>query len=72
MSQMQPNPNGLNAMQLTLLRLFNRPMTEQETEQLRDLLTAYYADQLLANVEKDVIDRGITEATYEQLRQGRP
>lgn len=71
MSQPEAQPTGLNEMQLTLLRLFNRPMSEQETAQLRDLLTPYYSDQLLESVDHDVRTRGITEADYEALRQGK-
>ena len=71
MSQIQPNQTGLNEMQLTLLRMFNRPMSNQEIGQLRDLLTGHYSDQLLTNVDRVVGERGITEADYEQLRQGK-
>ena len=56
-------------MQLTLLRMFSRPMSEEETLQLRDLLTNYYSEKLLANVDQVVADRDITEADYEKLRQ---
>lgn len=59
-------------MQLTLLRMFNRPMSKQEIVQLRDLLTSHYSDQLLADVDRVVSERGITEADYDQLRQGKP
>ena len=70
MSQSQTQPTGLNEVQLTLLRLFNRPMSEQDIIRLRDQLTTYYADQLLSSVDSDVIERNITEVEYERLRQG--
>ena len=70
MSHLQAQPTGLNDLQMTLLRLFNRPMSERETIQLRDLLTAYYTDQLLNSVDNDVRERGITEADYERFRRG--
>lgn len=70
MGMTQPQQTGLNEMQLTLLRLFNRPMSEQEITVLRDKLTAFYSDMLLANVEQTVQERGIVAADYEPLRQG--
>ncbi|MEZ0486037.1 hypothetical protein [Fibrella aquatica] len=70
MSHIQPHQTGLNEMQLTLLRMFNRPMSDQEIVQLRDLLTSHYSDQLLANVDQVVSERSITEADYDRLRQG--
>lgn len=70
MSQFHTQPTGLNDIQLTLLRLFSRPMSEQETIQLRDLLTAYYAEKLLDNVEQVVEQKGITPADYDRIRQG--
>lgn len=68
---MQPTAAGLNDMQITLLRMFNRPMNEQEIVDLRDLLTTYYSDKLLTSVEQDVNEKGITDADYEPLRQGK-
>jgi hypothetical protein len=68
MSQPQAQQSGLNEIQLTLLRLFSRPMNEQETHQLRDLLTSFYSEQLLTNVDEVVQERGITEVDYERLR----
>jgi hypothetical protein len=65
MSQPQTQQIGLNEIQLTLLRLFNRPMDGQETHQLRDLLTSFYTEQLLTNVDEVVQERSITEAAYE-------
>jgi len=69
MSEMQSPQNGLNEVQLALLRMFNRPMNEAEVEQVRDLLTDFYSEKLLAEVDKVVAEKGITEADYEKLRQ---
>lgn len=38
MGEMQSPQNGLNEVQLALLRMFNRPMSEAEVGQVRDLL----------------------------------
>lgn len=69
MSEMQSPQNGLNEVQLALLRMFNRPMSESEVLQVRDLLTDFYSEKLLDEVDKVVAEKGITESDYEKLRQ---
>lgn len=49
--------------------MFNRPMSEAEVGQVRDLLTDFYSEKLLAEVDKVVAEKGITEADYDKLRQ---
>lgn len=60
---------GLNDIQLTLLRLFNRKMSEEETVELRDMLFNFYSDKLLNEVDKVVKEKKITERDYELLRK---
>lgn len=59
---------GLNDIQLTLLRLFNRKMSREETVELRDMLFNFYSDKLFDEVDKVVEQKNITEQDYEKLR----
>lgn len=49
----------LNPVQISLLRLFNRPMPEKETLEIRNLLVDHYSEIL-----KDKITRAIAEKGY--------
>ena len=68
MSNTQPPFNRLNEVQLTLLKMFNHGMSEEETLNIKDLLTSYYSQKLLNEVDAIVIQKNITEADYERLR----
>jgi len=46
MTIVQKSHTELNPIQVSLLRLFNHPMSEKETLELKKLLTDYYADKL--------------------------
>ena len=59
---------GLNDVQIGLLRMFNRPMSIEESAEIRDLLTQHYANKLFDEVDRVVAEKGITEADYENLR----
>jgi hypothetical protein len=59
---------GLNDVQVGLLRMFNRPMSIQESIEIRDLLSQHYANKLFDEVDRVVTEKGITEADYEKLR----
>ena len=58
----------LNATQMMLLRLFSRPMTTESTEAIRKLLMDYYDKMLQEEVEKAIVEKGITDADYEALK----
>ena len=62
------NNTGLNEVQVGLLRMFNRPMSQEESIEIRDLLSQHYANKLFDEVDRVVAEKGITEADYEQLR----
>ncbi|QDK83001.1 hypothetical protein EXU85_32095 [Spirosoma sp. KCTC 42546] len=64
---MQPS-TGLNDVQLSLLRLFNRQMSYEESVEIRNLLAKHYAEKLFAEVDKVVVEKNITEVDYEKLR----
>jgi hypothetical protein len=59
---------GLNDVQIGLLRMFNRPMSIEESVEIRDLLTQHYANKLFDEVDRVVAEKGITEADYDNLR----
>lgn len=46
------NRGGLNDVQLSLLRLFNREMSYEESIEIRDLLSRHYSAKLKAEVGK--------------------
>ena len=62
------NYSGLNEVQIGLLRMFNRPMSQEESVEIRDLLSKHYANKLFDEVDKVVAEKGITKADYEKLR----
>ncbi|GAB3505444.1 hypothetical protein GCM10027341_37090 [Spirosoma knui] len=60
--------SGLNDVQLSLLRMFNRQMSYEESVEIRDLLAKHYAEKLFDEVDSVVARKNITEADYETLR----
>jgi hypothetical protein len=48
----------LNPVQVSLLRLFNRPMTEKETIEIRNLLVDHYSEILEQEVTKAIEEKG--------------
>jgi hypothetical protein len=63
----QTAPKILNATQLMLLKLFNRDMSEQETEDIRNLLLNYLNEKLQAQLEKDIIAKNISQADLDKV-----
>jgi hypothetical protein len=59
---------GLNEVQLSLLRMFNRKMSYEESIEIKDLLSKHYAQRLFDEVDRVVAEKGITESDYEKLR----
>ena len=57
----------LNPIQVSLLRLFNRPMQEQETLQLKKLLVSHYSELLNDELEKVVADKGYTQQDFDEM-----
>jgi hypothetical protein len=68
MSNRQLAPaNGLNEVQLTLLRLFNRQMKEEEVIEIQDLLVNHLSQKLHIQVEKDIEQKGITRKDFDRI-----
>lgn len=59
---------GLNEVQISLLRMFNRPMSREESVEIRDLLTHHYSQKLLDEVDRVVPEKRISEVDYENIR----
>jgi hypothetical protein len=60
---------GLNKTQMMLLRMFDRPMSDTESEELRDYINAFYKDKLDAQVQFDIQKKGITQKDYKDLER---
>jgi hypothetical protein len=58
----QTQPRTLNAVQLMLLRLFNRNLSEQQTADIQTLLLNYLNEQLQLQLDLDIAQKGITQA----------
>lgn len=62
--------NQFNDVQISLLRLLDRPITEQEVVEIKDLLVSYFDKKLKTQIEFDITEKGINEADFEALRKG--
>jgi hypothetical protein len=60
---------GLNKTQMMLLRMFDRPMSDTESEELRDYINAFYKNRLDAQVQFDIQIKGITQKDYQELEK---
>lgn len=60
-------PTRLNPVQVSLLRLFNRPMSEKETLEIRNLLVAHYSEILKEEVEKAIKEKGYAQEDLDNL-----
>ena len=52
---------GLNEVQRSLLRVFDRPMSNQESVDLQTHIMQFYREQLDSQVMKDIQRKGITD-----------
>ncbi len=57
----------LNPIQVSLLRLFNRPMSETETLELKKILVDHYSGQLEDELSKVVAEKGYTQADFDNM-----
>ena len=57
----------LNPLQVSLLRLFNRPMADEETLELKRLLVKHYSAMLKKEVSKVVVEKGYTRQDFEDM-----
>jgi hypothetical protein len=57
----------LNEVQMMLLRLFSRPMSEHDLEAIREMLLTYYETALHKEVERVIEEKGIKRADFDRL-----
>ncbi len=57
----------LNPVQISLLRLFNRPMSENETLEIKKLLVDHYSEILKQEVTKAIEEKGYTQQDLDNL-----
>ncbi len=60
-------PSKLNAVQLHLLKMFARPMNEQDLLAIKSLLSAYYAQKVDKESEKIWQEKGLNQDSIENL-----
>ena len=58
---------ALNPLQVSLLRLFNRPMSDEETLGLKRLLVKHYSAMLKEEVSKVVAEKGYARQDFEDM-----
>jgi hypothetical protein len=57
----------LNPLQVSLLRLFNRNMSDDEILALKRVLVKHYSDLLRMEVEKVVAEKGYTQTDFDEM-----
>ncbi|WP_210516826.1 hypothetical protein [Hymenobacter terricola] len=60
-------PTKLNSLQISLLRLFERGMSDEDTLELRRVIVAHLSQKMLAEVERIDAERGYTAEDYERM-----
>lgn len=57
----------LNPLQVSLLRLFNRDMSDDEILTLKRVLVKHYSELLRNEVEQVVAEKGYTQADFDAM-----
>ncbi|MEO7215459.1 hypothetical protein [Mucilaginibacter sp.] len=60
----------LNPVQISLLRLFNRPMSEDEALALKKVMVDHYSDLLNEEITKVVNEKGYTQKDFDDMLNG--
>jgi len=60
----------LNPVQVSLLRLFSRPMSEKEVYDLKKYLLEYYNRQLEDELSRVVNEKGYTQKDFDSMLNG--
>jgi hypothetical protein len=60
-------PTKLNPIQVSLLRLFERGMSDEDTLELRRVIVAHLSKKMLAEVERIDDERSYTAEGYERM-----
>lgn len=70
MATAQKSHTELNPIQISLLRLFNRPMSEGETLALKKVMVAHYSELLNEEITKVVNEKGYTQKDFDDILNG--
>jgi hypothetical protein len=57
----------INPIQESLLRLFNRDMSDEDVLQLKRILVAHYSTLLKQEVERVIVEKGYTQADFDAM-----
>jgi len=57
----------LNPIQVSLLRLFNRPMSEEETLALKGVMVDYYSGLLEKELAKVIAKKGYIQTDFDEM-----
>ncbi len=57
----------LNEVQMMLLRLFSRPMPQQDLDAIREMLLNYYEMALHREVERVIEEKNITRNDFDEV-----
>ena len=61
--------NQLNDVQLSLLRMFSRPMSVEQSLKLKRAIVSFLSEELDKEVERVVAEKGYTQADFDKLRK---
>lgn len=61
------HPTKLSPLQISLLRLFEHGISEQQTLEVRRMLVAYFSEQLQQEVERVNQERNYSAADIDQM-----
>ena len=67
MASTQKSHTELNPIQVSLLRLFNRPMSENETITLKKLMVDHYSTLLEKEITNVVIEKAYTQKDFDDM-----
>ncbi len=66
-TMIQESPKPLNDLQISLLRLFNREMSEEQILSLKRVLVQHYDQLLQAELEKVIAEKGYSQADFDKM-----
>lgn len=58
----------LNDLQLSLLRMFSHPISEEQTLKIKRMLVQFLSDELDSEIERVVQKKRITDDDFDKLR----
>ena len=67
MATPQITPHRLNALQISLLRLFSRGISDNEILSLKRILVKHYSAELKTEIEKVVNEKGYTQEDFDEM-----